>query len=302
MPSEVRSEGKKAKSPPLRDSTRRGKREWNGIPEEVSNYGLIHYLKSDRIPAMSRLLFVFLLGASFFANFVKGFAEERVFTNREGKKITATIETVRAGEVYLSVSGNRFQIPFASLSDGDQQFLKEWVKTNHEYRFDFRVRPVEDVAARSTERAGDSKTAKSLWNYEVQIRNLSGLAAKDLRIEYRVFERFTSGSDMARGKAQQDETGKMHPGAITVTEIANTGSTSFSTENFPTEKKTWKTSTSVRNTDGTYYDVYNNHETSNELDGVWIRVYIGQRLIAEHKSEGKMIKKMSWDGDLLTPP
>lgn len=251
---------------------------------------------------MSRSHFVFLVGAFLFAGSVTGRGEERLFTNREGKQITATIETVRAGQVYLSVSGNRFQIPFASLSDDDQKFLKEWVERNHEYRFDFRVKSVEDVKARTSEREGEMKIAKSLWKYEVELRNLSGLVAKDLRIEYRVFERDTKVDDLARSKAEKEEKGIMHPGSTVIAEIANSATATFFTENVPTENRTWKTKTRVRNPDQTYYDVYNNHETSKELDGLWIRIYIGERLIAEHKSEGKMIKEMSWEGDVLTPP
>lgn len=258
-------------------------------------------MNHDNLRPMSRLIFVLMFGLAFFVNPAKSHGEERVFTNREGKKITATLETVRAGQVYLSVSGNRFQIPFASLSDEDQQFLKEWVEQNHEYRFDFRVKSVEDVNARTSEREGDMKTARSAWKYEVELRNLSGLAAKDLRIEYRVFERSTSVADMSRGKSRKEENGRTHPGETAIEEIANSGTGTFSTESLPTENKTWKTATQISNPDGTHYDVYNNHETSNELDGIWIRIYIGERLIAEHKSEGKMIKLMNWEGELLTP-
>jgi hypothetical protein len=251
---------------------------------------------------MSRVPFIFMVGVSLFASSVASHGEERIFTNREGKKITATIETVRAGQVYLSVSGNRFQIPFASLSDDDQNFLKEWVEQNHEYRFEFRIKSVEDVNARASERNGDTKIARSLWKYEVELRNLSGLVAKDLRIEYRVFERFTSVADMARSKSRKEENGSVHPGLTAIAEIANSATGNFSTDSLPFENKTWKTATSVSGPDGTSFDVYNNHETSNELDGIWIRIYIGERLVAEHKSEGKMIKLMNWEGELLTPP
>lgn len=250
---------------------------------------------------MFRVLIAFLVGVSLFAGSMTGHGEERTLTNREGKKITATIETVRAGQVFLSVSGNRFQIPFASLSDDDQKFLKEWVEQNHDYRFEFRIKPVEDVSARASERNGDTKIARSQWKYEVELRNLSGLAAKDLRIEYRVFERFTSIADMARSKSRKEENGRMHPGSAVIDEIANSATGTFSTESLPFENKRWKTASTVSNPDGTHFDVYNNHETSNELDGIWIRIHIGERLIAEHKSEGKMIKVMGWEGELPEP-
>jgi|GEM_PF-1291483 len=37
-------------------------------------------------------------------------AQERVYTNNQGQKITAEVETVRSGKVFLKMNGKRFSV------------------------------------------------------------------------------------------------------------------------------------------------------------------------------------------------
>ncbi|MDB4720410.1 alpha/beta hydrolase-fold protein [Verrucomicrobiales bacterium] len=52
----------------------------------------------------------------------------RVFTNRTGVKIKASVDSVSAGKVTIVRADNKkFTIPISSLSDEDEKYLKEWL-------------------------------------------------------------------------------------------------------------------------------------------------------------------------------
>ncbi|MEM1294099.1 MAG: hypothetical protein AAGH89_01965 [Verrucomicrobiota bacterium] len=50
---------------------------------------------------------------------------ERVFTNREGTKITAILRGKSPTHVRLEAGGNEYRYPIADLSDADREFLKK---------------------------------------------------------------------------------------------------------------------------------------------------------------------------------
>ncbi|MCB1206101.1 MAG: hypothetical protein KDN18_17705, partial [Verrucomicrobiae bacterium] len=52
--------------------------------------------------------------------------EMRTFTNKAGKEIEAELLDVRDGKARLMVNRKPFDVPVETLSDEDQQFLKEW--------------------------------------------------------------------------------------------------------------------------------------------------------------------------------
>lgn len=56
-------------------------------------------------------------------------AETRDWTNSEGRTITATLIEVSGENVVLEMNGNNFEVPAASLSAADQEFISEWEKS-----------------------------------------------------------------------------------------------------------------------------------------------------------------------------
>lgn len=57
-----------------------------------------------------------------------GADEYRTFTDVKGRQIEARVEGVKAGQVKISMrDGRSFVIPFSTLSEPDQTFLREWV-------------------------------------------------------------------------------------------------------------------------------------------------------------------------------
>jgi len=225
--------------------------------------------------------------------------QERTLTNREGKQVTAEIEAVRSGKVFLKRDGRRFEVPFKSLSDEDQIYLREWVKHNFNYKFTYRPTLKEDTSKRTSEREGDLKKKSSRWCYSVKIDNRSGIKAEDLRIEYRMVIRQTKLADLQLSGNIKKQSGLVKSGEESIASIDNTGAYTLETRWVECPERKWKTRKTQRvtNSDGSvtneYY--YDDYEDNTDLAGIWIRIYNGKRIISEFKTQDKGIEILQWD-------
>jgi len=57
-------------------------------------------------------------------------AEERSWTNSSGKTIVATLVEIAGEKAVLQMNGNNFEVPIATLSPTDQEFIKNWKKSD----------------------------------------------------------------------------------------------------------------------------------------------------------------------------
>ena len=73
-------------------------------------------------------MIVKLLTYSFLSIALTCVLEARKFTNKSGKVIEATILDVQGEKVKLQIKSKKFTIPIDSLSDADQEFIKDWEK------------------------------------------------------------------------------------------------------------------------------------------------------------------------------
>jgi len=57
-------------------------------------------------------------------------AEERSWTNSGGKTIVATLVEIAGEKAVLQMNGSNFEVPIATLSPTDQEFIKNWKKSD----------------------------------------------------------------------------------------------------------------------------------------------------------------------------
>ncbi|HQW30005.1 MAG TPA: hypothetical protein PK529_12510, partial [Verrucomicrobiales bacterium] len=60
----------------------------------------------------------------------KANAQERSWTNSSGKAIVATLIEISGDKAVLKMSDRNFEVPIASLSTPDQEFIKTWKKSD----------------------------------------------------------------------------------------------------------------------------------------------------------------------------
>lgn len=73
-----------------------------------------------------RLFLRSALVAIFFAATLSAEAESRSWTNDAGKTIQAELVDVEGDKAVLNMSGNNFPVPINTLSEADQEFIKNW--------------------------------------------------------------------------------------------------------------------------------------------------------------------------------
>lgn len=236
------------------------------------------------------------------------FSQERVFTNQQGRKITAEVDSVRAGKVYLRMNKKFYTVPFKDLSLADQTYLRQWVKDNANFKFVFSAKKVKapkgttipvnvDPGSIPNHRGKVERSTTSIWRYEVEITNRSGMDVEDISIEYRVVTRNTTERDPTYGKSSKSESPITSSGTVTVDKLANSFKTSFNTNWKQMSSTAWKTKHQkniIEDGRTIEVDYWDNHEFDSQLDGIWIRIYKNKKVIGEFKSEGKLIKEANW--------
>jgi len=76
-----------------------------------------------------RLFLRSALVAIFFAATLSAEAESRSWTNDAGKTIQAELVDVEGDKAVLNMNGNNFPVPINTLSEADQEFIKNWKKS-----------------------------------------------------------------------------------------------------------------------------------------------------------------------------
>ncbi len=248
-------------------------------------------------------------------------AEVRSFTDNNGRTIVGEILAIHGARVEMEVSEKKFIFPIANLSVEDQAYVKKWATLNKAYKLEFRTEAVEDPAQRQAGNdpsplnitlpngppgiiAGrnasdrDVKAMTTAWRYNVIVQNSSGEDLGELSVKYNVFIRNTL-AIRAEGKA---ESHSVVVGAAKVPALENTRRAQFATDWLEMRERDWETEKvkmiptgqSGRVSTEKYWVDYSE---STQLDGLWIKVFVDDREVADWKSEGKVIKGAAWSDE-----
>lgn len=212
----------------------------------------------------------------------------------------------RSDTAYIEVRGKNFAIPLDKLSIEDQKWVAEWAKKNTDYRLDFSVRGLENTQLRRSDSQRDAKERKEsweweTWGYQLAVVNRSGIDLSGLTVNYQMVIRKTHATDPTHGKKEKSETPKVVSGTMSIARLANTDRVVLDLPKVELAGHAWQTMGYVyKIEEGTgrrlafpYWDNFSDEE---ELDGLWVKVYQDDVLVADWKSDGKLIKETPWQG------
>lgn len=241
--------------------------------------------------------------------------QERVFTNREGKTVRGTVKTVSNGIVQLEISDKIFEVPFQSLSDKDQAYLREWVVNNYPYRFDVRESDHRVTLDRepgsqpgqfyeggsgqfrsfAISNMPGSRKAKHYGGYfKIVLANRSGITAENLKLKYRIVSVDVYSSRGYRGGNDREST-MLQEGSIDIPQIANTRSITLETGKVYLPDFKWETTDTIRLSDGDIDNKPTDHRKRCDLHGIMIRLFDSKgREIYSYVGPGKHMKKQRW--------
>lgn len=251
---------------------------------------------------MRSALIVFLF---FFVSVVV--IDARTFTNREGKQIKAEVIAVRQGQVYLKMNDREFAVPFSSLSDSDQQYLREWVKKNIDYNLSIDAQPIENKEARQSSRSnnlpndgklvGGNYSARTrtesqikaieFWNFEVEFTNRTRVALPESVVHYMIIVR-----DDEFRKSRNDHSLIGYFGHKTLNSIPSMENLTFSTPSLLLREIEWTTTEYVNNPEGGTDERETDYQRKGVLDQILIKVFVGNRKVAEWISRGDKPKEL----------
>jgi hypothetical protein len=237
---------------------------------------------------------------------------ERVFRDVDGREITAVIQGVDGGVVYLKRGATVYKFPMEKLSPSDQEFAKEWGKTNVRVQLQVTAQPREDKGRAKEIETGDREDKRTIenWVYEVAVTNRGEADFSNLVAEYDIYIRRTDTSRLG-GKSNRKESPYHFSGTEAVAKLPSGKQTRIFCGPVELLNRKWIEHRIVRtiDTNGNYdsSETDDRYATIYEMEGVSIKLYKitekeeddgnaggGKRLIFEYETEDTKVKKLDW--------
>lgn len=207
----------------------------------------------------------------------------RLFTDPQGREMQAKLTRVSGDDVYIErQDGLATKVDISIFSPDDQAYIRDWEKKDAwsrklELRFKSHI----------TDRKGwdGHPIARKTWKegYEIVVKNETAFAMEDVRLEYRVFK-FEDA--MAAQKRSEGEVKKIK-GAAKVKNIPAWSEEISATSQFPMRE--------TKLASGYYWTGGGKKKSRDYMEGVWVRVYVGDSLAHETTQPKNLNRNAGWD-------
>ncbi|MEM7146001.1 MAG: hypothetical protein AAF591_12765 [Verrucomicrobiota bacterium] len=127
-------------------------------------------------------------------------SQARTFTDVNGRELDAEILHGNNETVTIKTSaGKNFTVPIVKFSAADQEYIKEWIKTNPpKVSYDFDLDYDRERISKKESDDGIEETTTEEWVYVWEFANRSGAPIQDLELRYRVW--ITTDRGMLKGQ------------------------------------------------------------------------------------------------------
>ncbi len=203
-------------------------------------------------------------------------AEYRTFTSKDGvRKIEAEIQSATGDTVTIQVKNGAVTTSRIDMfSKEDQEFIREWVKAN--------PAPVNLNFAMTTGRSRVGKQNKNTnshvvvvedWAYDLNFENRTTAPVEDLELRYRIYVK-------SEHEEEKNEEGYyISDGIIKVVRMEPLGRQKLQTKTVPLLTSTLQP--------GYEYKDGRRNRASDDMVGVWVKVFKGGERVWEYKSATK---------------
>lgn len=207
----------------------------------------------------------------------------RLFTDPQGREMQAKLTLVSGNDVFIErQDGLATKVDISIFSRDDQAYIRDWE------RKDAWGKDVKLVfKSHVTNRSGweGSTILRKTWEegYEVLIENETAFDMEDVRIEYMILK---FDDAMAAQTRSAGEIVKLK-GKTKVGKVPAWSEKGTETKQFPMEQT--KLAGNTRWANG-------GKETSKDtMDGIWVRVFVGDFMAAEMTRPENLDRNMGWD-------
>lgn len=239
---------------------------------------------------------LFALVIGFFAS-----AGARTFTDTQGRKIEAEVIEVTGANVTLRLqSGKSATVPIAKLSEDDRLFIAQWkdkpradpgdgsndaptTPTNINNLIAIDAKKVR-VEKGQKKKVSQGEVTEERWAFAVEVRNKSRVDLEGLKLSYRIYV-----DPQASEKLMLSQTEAFYAHVDTLDKVARGGAIKRNTEEVLLNRI--ELNADYEFTDGSRSKI------EDKLEGIWIKIWQGNRKVAEFKSNDSTVKKAKWPDD-----
>lgn len=226
--------------------------------------------------------------------------ETRSLTSKDGRSIEAEIISYKGDNLRVRRADTKreFTLPISSLSDEDQSSVREFLREHPELRETIRPSDVRIEFSRSKfERTVTTDTywrdeTVEKWGYTIQVLNQTSQPLDGLRLEYIVFSKTDPDNYLRNAKANANAPLARESGRETLNGIQPGRRAEIRTTPVVVNRVTYKDNNSIENSDGRRLT----NRSDREIQGIWFRLYDGDKLIQEGGAPESLRKSETWEG------
>jgi|GEM_PF-1629354 len=218
-------------------------------------------------------------------------AQARTFTSKQGDQLDAEFVSLGGTIVTLKgADGKSYTIPLDGFSEKDQdyiryQFLKGMV--GRESPVNLKIR---ESKGKSSQKQ-DGPVLLTTWDagYRISLENTTGIPLENLIVQYGVFK---FAAEVAGEKSSSGEV-QGGWGVEKVAFVAPRKTFEFDSRKLPMRD--------VKLKGNTVWEGGGKRRNTDDLEGLWVRVYWKDILLLEFKSSESALAKETWSKDLPAP-
>jgi|GEM_PF-2624256 len=231
----------------------------------------------------------------------------RTFTDRQGRKIEAEITGVSGSKVTLRLAnGKSYTLPVSRLSDADQFFVSMWkdapegggsgkegttgvaIPPGIQYAIEIEA-DKKRVKKRPTIESDTGEVTPEEWIFEVKLENGSRARLEGLEMSYRIYV-----DPKASEKIEIGDPPRFFGHRTKLEPMADRARVTVKTEMVVLNKL--ELSPDYVFTDGSRNDL------DDDLEGIWIKLWHGDKKVADYQSSSGTVKKAKWPDDEVADP
>ncbi|MEM7147145.1 MAG: hypothetical protein AAF591_18660 [Verrucomicrobiota bacterium] len=209
-----------------------------------------------------------------------GFAygEMRVFKNEAGAEIKAELMHGTADTVTIRMeNGRELTTEIAKFSAPDQEYIREWIEKNPraiDYHFDLRYE--KKMTGKKERKTSSHEITEEDWVYDIMLENRSRVPVEGLEMRYRVYVQ----SEHVKGKNEKGIFVK--DGKLALPTMDNGERKELRTISVPVMESNLR--------DGYVYKNGERHRQSDNVAGLWVKIFHDGRRVWEFQSPQKAVK------------
>lgn len=231
----------------------------------------------ERVQKLIIIGFVFCLLGSLQAS------DFRVFKDTQGREMEAMLTRVSGEDVYIERrDGLSTKVALSIFSKADKDYIQEWERKEILRNGAFKVRFSKETTQKNESSNGGIFSERYKAGYNIHITNTTQKSFDDIQVEYKIYK-----YKDALNTHKRREGDMVHDkGEVSLNQIYADSESVVQTKLFPMLE--------TKLEPGYRWEEGGKETSKDRLEGVWIRVYVGDLMVHEESRPENLMRKEAW--------